>query len=181
VISLIKSDHKTVNELFRRYQAAGPRAVRSKRQIAERVIKELSVHAAAEEQILYPNVRVAVPNGKRLVKEAIDEHQELKELLAELDKCSPEDDRFDALMRQIRDDVRHHVREEEASTGMLGLLRKHVPRDDLRRMGTLVRTAKKAAPTRPHPNAPNTPPGNVIVGAAAGMVDKARDKVARRK
>src|SRR6202022_2873351 len=30
-------------------------------------------------------------------------------------------------------------------------------------------------PTRPHPRSPDTPPGNLIVGAAAGMIDKARD------
>jgi hemerythrin superfamily protein len=180
VIALIKADHATVNELFRRYGSIGERAFKGRQQIAERVIKELSVHAAVEEQILYPHVRTAVPNGEKLVKEAIAEHESLKKLLAQLDKCPPESEAFDELMTRVRDEVRHHVKEEEASDGILGRLRKHTTPSERREMATLTRTAKKAAPTRPHPKAPSTPPGNIIIGAAAALVDKARDKVTGR-
>jgi hypothetical protein len=48
------------------------------------------------------------------------------------------------------------------------------------KMAQLTRAAKKAAPTRPHPKAPATPPGNIVVGATAAMVDKVRDAVTRR-
>jgi hypothetical protein len=47
-------------------------------------------------------------------------------------------------------------------------------------MAKHTRQAKQSAPTRPHPNAPDTPPGNIVVGAVTGMIDKARDKLARR-
>ncbi len=181
VIALIKADHVAVNQLFTRYRDLGPRALKSRRRIADRVIKELSIHAAVEEQILYPKVRTAVPNGERLAKEAIDEHQSVKNLLAELDKCAPESDQFDALMTRVRDEVRHHVKEEEASDGILGRLRKHTPAAELREMATLMRAAKKSAPTRPHPNAPSTPPGNILIGAAAAIIDKARDTLTGRK
>jgi hemerythrin superfamily protein len=181
VIALIKADHAAVNQLFQRYQSLGERAFKSRRQIADRVIKELSIHAAVEEEILYPNARAALPDGDRLVKEAIAEHQSLKEALAALDKCPPEDDKFDALMRKIRDEVRHHVKEEEAREGILGQLRKHASRDELMEMANMTRAAKKAAPTRPHPKAPSTPPGNIIIGAAAAIVDKARDTLTGRR
>jgi hemerythrin superfamily protein len=181
VIALIKADHATVNQLFRRYEGLGDGAMKSRRNVAERVIKELSIHAAVEEQVLYPNVRAGVPNGDKLVKEAIGEHQQVKEALTRLDKCRPETEEFDELMERIIDDVRHHVKEEEQSTGMLSQLRKHASRDDLMKMAKLTRTAKKGAPTRPHPKAPATPPGNFVVGAAAAIIDKARDKVSGRK
>ena len=181
VIALIKADHSTVNQLFRRYQSLGDRAMRSRSQIADRLIKELSIHAAVEEQVLYPNARAAIPKGERMVKEAISEHQTLKEALMSLEKSRPDSDKFDPLMMKIRDEVRHHVKEEESPNGILGQLRKHASRDDLVKMAKLTRAAKKAAPTRPHPKAPAAPPGNVVVGAAAAMVDKARDKVSRRK
>jgi hemerythrin superfamily protein len=181
VIALIKADHATVNQLFRRYKALGDRALRSKQGVADRVVKELSIHAAVEEQILYPNVRAALPNGERLVNEAIKEHQSLKEALVALQKSRPDSDEFDDLMIEIRDEVRHHVREEESRDGILGQLRKHASRDELVEMAKLTRAAKKAAPTRPHPNAPATPPANLVVGAAAAMVDKVRDAVAGRK
>lgn len=181
VIALIKADHSTVNQLFRRYQGLGDRAVRSRRQIADRLVKELSIHAAVEEQVLYPNARAAIPKGEKLVKEAISEHQTLKEALMSLEKSRPDSDKFDPLMMKIRDEVRHHVKEEENPNGILGQLRKHASRDELVKMAKLTRAAKKAAPTRPHPKAPATPPGNLVVGAAAAMVDKVRDKATRRK
>jgi hypothetical protein len=181
VIALIKADHSAVNQLFRRYQGLGDRAVRSRRQIAERLIKELSIHAAVEEQVLYPNARAAIPNGAKLVNEAISEHQSLKEALMSLEKCRPDSDKFDPLMMKIRDEVRHHVKEEESPNGILSQLRKHASREELVNMAKLTRAAKKAAPTRPHPKAPATPPGNLVVGAAAAMVDKVRDKVTRPK
>lgn len=181
VIALIKADHTTVNQLFRRYAGLGNGAVKSRRTIAERLIKELSIHAAVEEQVLYPNAKAAIPRGDRLVKEAIDEHQSLKKALAALDKCPPDSEEFDDLMKKIRDDVRHHVKEEEKADGLLPQLRKHASRDELMKMAKLTRTAKKAAPTRPHPKAPAKPPGNLVVGAAAAVVDKVRDAVTGRK
>jgi hemerythrin superfamily protein len=181
VIALIKADHVAVNQLFKRYSDLGSAALKSRRQIAERVIKELSVHAAVEEQILYPKVRTAVPNGEQLVREALDEHQSVKKMLGELDKCGPESEEFDALMTRVGDEVRHHVKEEEASDGILGGLRKHTTPAELREMATLIRAAKKSAPTRPHPNATSTPPGNIPIGAAAAIVDKARDALIGRK
>jgi hypothetical protein len=35
--------------------------------------------------------------------------------------------------------------------------------------------AKKLAPTRPHPRAPDTPPGNLLSGTVAAVMDKGRD------
>jgi hypothetical protein len=177
VIALIKADHAAVDQLFRRYRGLGERALKARRQIAERVIKELSVHAAVEEQILYPNARTAIPNGKSLVKDAISEHQAMKKTLAALDKCPPDSKKFDTLMTNLQGEVRQHVREEEGPGGILSQLRKHASRDELQQMATLTRTAKKAAPTRPHPKAPSTPPGNMVVGVAAAVVDRARDRL----
>ncbi|MCV2457821.1 hemerythrin domain-containing protein, partial [Streptomyces sp. ICN988] len=42
------------------------------------------------------------------------------------------------------------------------------------------RQAKKTAPTRPHPSAPNTPPANKLLAPGAGMVDRARDLLTGR-
>lgn len=178
-IALIKADHKAVNDLFRTYQGLGDRAYKRKRQIADKIIKELSVHATIEEQILYPAAR-KLSDGKPLVEEAKKEHQQLKKALARLDKLDADDERFDATMREIRDEVRHHVREEEASEGILGRMRAQIDRDELRKMAKALRAAKKAAPTRPHPKAPNEPPGNVLAGAPAALIDKARDLISGR-
>ena len=179
-VAVIKADHAAVNALFKRYRAAGKTAYKTKRSIADRVVRELSIHAAVEEQVLYPAVKRSVPRGERLVEEALSEHQGLKETLVVLDKLPADDERFDRTMRVAIDETRHHVREEESSDGMLARLRKSLDRDELVEMGKALKLAKKAAPTRPHPNAPSTPPGNIVVGTAAAIVDKARDAVRRR-
>jgi len=180
VIALIKADHAVVDQLFRRYEGLSDRALKARRQIAERLIKELSVHAVVEEEILYPNARAAVPNGKSLVKDAIDEHQAMKKTLTALDKCPPDSEKFDSLMTTLKGEVRQHVREEEGPGGILSQLRKQASREELQQMATLTRTAKKSAPTRPHPKAPSTPPGNLVVGMAAAVVDRARDRITGR-
>jgi hypothetical protein len=181
VIALIKADHDAVDRLFRRYKGLSERSIKSRRNVADRVIKELSVHAVIEEDVLYPVARTTVPRGDQLVKEALREHRSLKKALAALDRCPPDDQAFDHLMADIEKEVRHHVKEEEGPGGILSQLRKHAPPEQLRRMAKLTRQAKQAAPTRPHPNAPDTPPGNIVVGAVTGMIDKAKDKLAGRR
>jgi hemerythrin superfamily protein len=174
-LALIKSDHATVKDLFRRYKGLGDGALKSKTQTMERIVTELSVHASVEEQVFYPDVKRRVPGSKRLVDHGLDEHQELKDTLARLQRMSPDSPEFDAVMRKVMSDVTDHVKEEESE--LFPKVRKAMSKQELTDMAALMRTAKRAAPTRPHPLAPSTPPGNVIVGAAAAVVDTVRDAV----
>ncbi|MEZ5179447.1 MAG: hemerythrin domain-containing protein [Acidimicrobiales bacterium] len=59
-ITLLKDDHKSVEKLFRRFEKAGDRAYVEKREVVDRIIEELSIHAAIEEQIFYPVTRETV-------------------------------------------------------------------------------------------------------------------------
>ena len=52
--------------------------------------------------------------------------------------------------------------------------------EDLRELGRKVERAKKLAPTRPHPNAPDEPPWNKILAPGAGLVDRVRDALTGR-
>ncbi len=174
-LALIKSDHATVKDLFRRYKALGDGALKSKTQTMQRIVRELSVHAAIEEQVFYPDVKRRVPGTKQLVDHSLHEHQELKGTLARLQHMSPDSDQFDAAMREVIADVTDHVKEEE--TELFPKVRQTMSKQELTDMAGLMRAAKRAAPTRPHPHAPSTPPGNVIVGAAAAVVDTVRDAV----
>jgi hypothetical protein len=75
--------------------------------------------------------------------------------------------------------ITEHVKEEEGD--LFKQLRAAVGRKDLAEWGEELKTAKKTAPTRPHPHAPNKPPANALVGAAAGVVDRTRDKARNAK
>src|SRR4029450_5425922 len=78
-LALIKSDHATVKDLFRRYKGLGDGALKSKTQTMERIVTELSVHAAVEEQVFYPDVKRRVPGSKRLVEHGPSDKQGVKE------------------------------------------------------------------------------------------------------
>jgi hemerythrin superfamily protein len=174
-IALTKKDHRTVEDLFARYKKLGPRAFKSKQRIVERLTKELSIHAGIEEQLLYPALRAASSDG--MVDEALSEHQEVKEELAALEKMKPEEAGYDDRVLQLMQDVTHHAKEEERD--MLPRLRTALTKKELDQLGDQMRLAKKAAPTRPHPKAPNKPPANIAAGAVAGVLDRAKDKVRR--
>ena len=64
-IAVLKHDHRTVDDLFSRFEKAGPRAYATKRKLVDRIIRELSIHAAIEEQIFYPAVRHTLEQTRR--------------------------------------------------------------------------------------------------------------------
>ncbi len=173
-IELLTSDHAEVEQMFVQIEAAPEGETRDR--LVQGVIRELSVHAAIEEQILYPAMRRALPNGDDLVEEAIEEHQQVKDTLAAIERADNPTE-LDPLLVQLIGNVRHHVEEEENE--LFPQLRASIDQEQLRTMGSELAAAKKMAPTHPHPHAPNTPPGNVVGGAAAALIDKARDALRR--
>jgi hemerythrin superfamily protein len=174
-IALLRQDHREVERLFKQFEKAGPQAHKTRRNVADKVIKELSVHAVIEEQVFYPAIREAVPEAEDTVLESLEEHHVVKWTLAELDGMDPEAERFVPKMTVLMESVRHHVEEEEDE--LFPTVREALGRKQLAELGQAMGAAKKTAPTRPHPRAPDTPPGNLLAGAGAAVLDKARDAV----
>src|SRR6187551_159496 len=108
-ITLLKDDHKTVERLFKQFEKAGDRAFVEKRRIVDRIIEELSVHAAIEEQFFYPVTRATVPETEDIALESLEEHHIVKWLLSELADLDPTNERFDAKVTVLMENVRHHV------------------------------------------------------------------------
>jgi hemerythrin superfamily protein len=177
-IEILESDHRRVEQLFDRFRGAEGDA-REKGRVVDQVIRELSVHAAIEEEIFYPAVRAAVAGGDDLVEHSLEEHREVKELLAELGTMSPDDPAFDPKVEKVISDVSEHVKEEEGDH--FPRLRQAISANELLEMGAKLEAGKKRAPTRPHPHVPATPPGNIVAGGAASAIDKLRDKMKGRE
>ena len=93
-----------------------------------------------------------------------------------LERADSPTERYPHLVSLIGN-VRHHVEEEE--TELFPKLRASITTGELQEMGGRLAAAKKLAPSHPHPNAPNTPPGNVVGGVAAAVMDKARNALKR--
>jgi len=174
-ITLLKDDHKDLERLFKEFEDAGDRAYVTKRRVVDRIIEELSRHAAIEEQLFYPNVRARVAGTDGQVLESIEEHHVVKWLLSDLDAMQPENERFDAKTTVLIENVRHHIEEEEGE--MFPKVRDELGRKELQKLGEQMAAARHLAPTHPHPRSPDAPPANLIVGLAAAMVDRVGDTV----
>jgi hemerythrin superfamily protein len=174
-ITLLRNDHKTVEQLFKRFEKAGDGASVEKRQIVDRIIEELSVHASIEEQVFYPVARATVPGAEDIALESLEEHHIVKWVLSELEKLDPADERFDAKVTVLIENVRHHVEEEE--NDFFPMVRAAHGRSALADLGDALASAKAGAPTHPHPRAPDAPPANAVVGAISGVVDRVADNV----
>jgi hemerythrin-like domain-containing protein len=172
-IALLKQDHRELENLFKRFERAGDDALKEKRKLVDQMIAELSRHASIEEQVIYPWAREYIEDEDDKVLEALEEHHVAKWLLWELEDLDPADERFDAKVTVLIENVRHHVKEEESE--LFSDLRDVATRTELLDLGDALRTAKKRAPTRPHPRGADTPPGNVITAPIASVLDHAHD------
>jgi hypothetical protein len=112
-IALLKADHRKVEDLFEKYESA-----RSKKaDIAKKICMELTVHTMIEEEIFYPACREAGVESD-MMDEANVEHDGAKMLIAELENGSPEDDYYDAKVKVLSEEIKHHVKEEEKRGGI---------------------------------------------------------------
>ena len=103
--ALLDTDHQKVERLFTEYQSAEDASRKS--QLAQQICMELVVHATIEEEIFYPAFRAATRDDK-LVQEAQHEHQDAKDLIAEIE----DGDKIDPLMARLEKAIEHHVNEE---------------------------------------------------------------------
>lgn len=171
-ITLLKNDHKTVKRLFRQFEKLSDGANRQRRAVVDKIIQELSIHAAIEEQLFYPAVREAVAGTEDHVLESLEEHHVVKWLLSELEDLEPDAERFKAKVTVLIESVEHHADEEEQD--LFPKVRKALGRNALADLGAQMEKAKRTAPTRPHPRMPDAPPANALTGPAAALVDRAR-------
>jgi hemerythrin superfamily protein len=177
-LAILRADHRRVTELFDQFEALGDRAHKSRQRLVERIIEELSVHAGIEEATFYPAIRERFDaDGRSDVLEAIEEHHVVKLLLAELESMDPSDERFVAKATVLREIVDHHVDEEEKE--LFREVRAAFTRSELVDLGRSLEAARATAPKRPHPNAPDTPPGNLVANVIAAPLDAAASITSR--
>jgi hemerythrin superfamily protein len=146
-IVLLKEDHKTVKRLFREYQAAGDRAVKMKAAIATQILEELTVHTYLENEVMYPEVRRLLPDLEQDILESYEEHHVADVLCLELFTMSPDDERFDAKMTVLMENITHHIDEEEQE--WFPKVRDGLSRKQLQELGATMLEMRPKAPTKP--------------------------------
>ncbi|MBB5156924.1 hemerythrin domain-containing protein [Saccharopolyspora phatthalungensis] len=177
LIDELVTDHREVEQAFADYERGGL-SDEQRRSLVDHIITELVRHSVAEEQYLYPAARQTLPDGAELADHEIAEHAEAEELMKRLEGLNPTDADFDHLTRQLIDEVRHHVEEEERD--LFPRLKQACTREQLDELGDKITSAKKVAPTRPHPSAPDRPPANMLLDPGVGLIDRMRDALSHR-
>jgi len=120
-VALLKADHRKVEELFAKFEAA--KGDGRKQALAEQICMELTVHTKIEEDIFYPACEGKVEED--LLKEAYVEHDGAKVLIAEIEAGGPDDEFYEAKVKVLSEMIEHHVEEEEKRVeGMFSQARK---------------------------------------------------------
>src|SRR6185312_5392785 len=146
-IVILKADHKEIRNQFRKFQAAGDNAVKTKEKIAGQIIELLTVHTYLENEIMYPEVRRLLPELKDDVLESYEEHHVADVLCAELYAMRPSDVRFDAKTTVLIENVLHHIEEEEQE--WFPKVREGLGRKILSELGERMAEQRKTAPRSP--------------------------------
>jgi hypothetical protein len=143
-----------------------------RREVLEVLTAAVSRHLSAEEQYLFPATRAAVPEAGELVDREIEADAALLTALKGLTGA------HDPALADVAERIRRHA---DRVAALVSPLREVATDAELIRLGNRWEIAEEAAPTRPHPGTPATPPWNRIVEPAVGVVDKVRDAVTGRR
>jgi hemerythrin-like domain-containing protein len=180
-ITFLRQDHQSVLGLLETLDGA-PSGSGAESSGLETVVNNLiiaeSQHEAIEEQFFWPAVRKAIENGDALADKAIDQEQAGKKLLQRLEDGKPgEADYHEALQEFVKAGREHIAYEQEVVWPQIEAV---LSREELEKIGEKLETAKKIAPTRPHPDTPPNPAVLKTVGMGAAVLDHVRDAATGR-
>jgi hemerythrin superfamily protein len=142
-LTLLKRDHREVKKLFRAFR----KQEGNRKQLAENIIGELTVHTYLENQVIYPAVRKMIPDLDDDILESYEEHHVVDLLAMEILELNGDDERFEAKMTVLMEAVEHHVEEEEEE--WFPVVRENLSRADLRELGEKMEELRPTAPRRP--------------------------------
>jgi hemerythrin superfamily protein len=137
-LELLKEDHQRVQELFDQVKATENE--KQHKQLYKKIRIELETHAYAEEKVLYPTLK-KYEEFEETVLEAIEEHLQMKTLIRAMDRLSDGNERFDAKLKVLIDNVEHHVEEEEGE--LFPQVEEQLSEEELEAIGVELEAAKK--------------------------------------
>lgn len=172
VVDLLVEQHYRIRDLMADVLATTGEA---RRTAFRELVRLLSVHETAEEEVVHPVARHEVAAGDAIVDDRLGEERSAKEVLQQLDGMDPDDEeRFLPLFAAMREAVLTHAVSEQRYE--FSRLRQHLGDEQRVMMRGLVAAAEKAAPTHPHPGVESAT-ANIVVGTPAAIMDRARDAI----
>ena len=133
---LIRMDHAKVNTLFTELlQSNDPQKIQ---EYFGQIYKDLSAHAQAEEEVVYPRVRPFY--GQNDTQELYDEQAEMKQILDQIKAIDPSSPQFKERIKQLMDIVGDHIRQEEST--MFAAIRNNLSTQESEQLSTQFKAAK---------------------------------------
>lgn len=173
MLDILDAEHAQLTDLYARLSSTMDEAALGS--LTSALVAALTRHLSAEEQYLFPTVAAVLPDGARLAQSEVVADQAMLHALRRLEDGAATDLRG---LEEVDPALHLHVRRCEET--LFPRLREALSEADLIRLGNRVVIAEEAAPTRPHPGTPATPPWNKVVDPAIAVLDKLRDAVGRR-
>ncbi len=171
IIELLLDDHRTVARLFDRFDP--DLGTEDREGLFRQLTTALVRHEVAEEVTVYPVLRKLGDAGEAQADARIGERSEVEGLLRSMERLDVMSDTFTDRFAELRAAVLRHAHAEENE--VFPYLRGATSPEDRARMAIYYERAQQTAPTHPHPHAPDTPPGNLIVGSMTAVTDRVRD------
>ncbi|MEE6176221.1 hemerythrin domain-containing protein [Mycobacterium sp. 050134] len=165
VVGFLVSQHQQIKSMFERTLSA---AGKEREDAFVGLRRLLAVHETAEE------AKRKVADGQTIVSARLEEENDAKKVLSELEKLEVDSDEFTQKLTKLRDAVASHADHEEAEE--FAKLGEQLGADELERMGRAAKFAEAVAPTRPHAGV-ESQAANLAAGPFAAMLDRARDAI----
>ena len=147
-IDLLEKQHEEAKELMKALEEA---EVEEKEELFEKLADALATHAAIEERHFYPATKD--DRTEELLEEAVEEHLSVKRLIADLLDMSPSEAQFDAKVKVLREQVEHHIEEEEGE--LFPKVKKAHSSQELDDLGSLMeQTAEELLESEPRRQVP---------------------------
>ncbi|WP_406724419.1 hemerythrin domain-containing protein [Streptomyces sp. GD-15H] len=173
VVALLMRQHGDIRNLFDEVEAT---TGEERRDAFRRLVRLLAVHETAEEEVVHPFARRALPGGEKVVEERLTEEKAAKETLAALEDLDTDDPKFMPQLLKLRQDVQEHARAEERYEFIH--IRRSADATSLAAMAKAIKAAEAMAPTHPHPGVESAAK-NVALGPVAALMDRTKDTVRR--
>jgi hypothetical protein len=169
-----RREHQRLDELARRVRATEGD---ERDEVLTQLCRLVFPHAFAEEAVLFPAARKRLADGDALSLDIEQEHQEINEVYAAVERSRSGDPGREELIERALALLDADVREEEDE--LLPRLRAALDDDELRRLGRTWELVRRTAPTRAHPVVSRRPPGQTLSALPLTVLDRSRDALDR--
>src|ERR1041384_1643061 len=129
-LELLKEQHDEVEDLIGQIEDSDDTA--KKEELFRELADKIAAHSTIEEKLFYPSVMA--DQTEDMLIESTEEHLVVKRVLADMLEMDADDEHFDAKLKVLKENIRHHARDEEEDK-LFPIVRRQLSADQLAGLG----------------------------------------------